>query len=422
MRRRGISWGRVVALVGLLAASGCFWRMPGGTPDRQGANAFETTIGPTNVAGLTLAWSAATDGGPVGDPVTSLAGVHVTDPHAAYGFDREGGRLWASVSPEPLRVEEPHVQGADTVLVGRWNPTATASTDPTGSDETLRLDAATGEPVAAPRGGVAIAARGDRVLYSSIRHVRFGQFGQYPFWLIELALEGTSCCSLWYGVTDGAATSTPEEPDEFTVGPTTMFQSGDGPLSASDPSVSGNGLRAFAIAAPATCYGAYVCANWTVALDGTAATRPVLADSEAAVYVGTDAGTVYAVDTASRQVLWSRSVGSAVVDSPALAGGSLFVPTSGGGLVVLDAATGAPAWSAGEGTVVSQPAVAGGVVYAASAGGILAAYDAAGCGAATCTPLWSTDVGAEVTGGPSVDGGQVYVGTADARLAAYRLG
>ena len=78
--------GRVVALLGLLLASGCFWRMPGGTPDRQGANAFETTISPSNVVGLSLAWSSATDGGPVGDPVTSLAGVHVTDPHAAYGF------------------------------------------------------------------------------------------------------------------------------------------------------------------------------------------------------------------------------------------------------------------------------------------------------------------------------------------------
>ena len=64
------------------------------------------------------------------------------------------------------------------------------------------------------------------------------------------------------------------------------------------------------------------------------------ADGEAAVYVGTDAGTVYAIDTASEDVLWSASVGSAVVDSPALADGSLFVPTSSGGLVVLDAATG----------------------------------------------------------------------------------
>lgn len=414
--------GRVVALLGLLLASGCFWRMPGGTPDRQGANAFETAISPATVAGLSLAWSSATDGGPVGDPVTSMAGVHVTDPHAAYGFDREGGRLWASASPEPLRVEEPHVQGTGTVLVGRWNPTATVGTDSTGSDETLQLDATTGAPVAASHEGIAVAARGDRVLYSRVEHVRLGRFGQYAFWLNELELEGTSCCPHWYALTAGAEPATPTPPDSFTVGPTAIFQAGDGPLSATDPSITGNGLRAFDIAAPASCFGSYLCATWSVALDGTAATRPVLADGEAAVYVGTDAGTVYAIDTASEDVLWSASVGSAVVDSPALADGSLFVPTSSGGLVVLDAATGAPAWSAGAGTAVSQPAVAGGVVFAASAGGTLSAYDAAGCGAATCPPLWSTDVGAEVTGGPSVDGGQVYVGTADARLAAYRLG
>jgi serine/threonine-protein kinase len=200
-----------------------------------------------------------------------------------------------------------------------------------------------------------------------------------------------------------------------------MFDAGDGLLTTDVPTF-GNGLRAYSIDAPRVCFGNYVCHSWVVPLDGTVATAPVLTRGGEAAYTGTDAGTVYAADGATGQLLWTRSVGSAVVDTPALAGGSLYVPTSDQGLVVLDAATGTPQWSAaGDGTVVAQPAVAGGVVFTASTGGTLAAYDAGGCGASTCPPLWTAEAGAEVTGGPTVDRGVVYVATATARLQAYTL-
>jgi outer membrane protein assembly factor BamB len=414
---------RALALAGLVAlAGGCFWQGPGATPDRDGHNAFEAAVTPSTVGGLALAWEAPTDGGAVRGPVTSTAGVHVVDQQGAYGFDRSGDRLWAVASPEPRAFHEAYVAGADTVHLGRWDRAATEATDPSAGDETLRLDAATGDPVAEPLAGVAIGERGDRLLRWSVDFARLGRGGQFPFWMTGLGLDGTTCCPYWLGLTSAGPDTTPPEPPGATVGTSHLFTAGDGPLSSTDPSQVGNGLRGYAIDAPVACFGNYLCPSWVTALDGSTATRPALAEGGEVAYVGTDAGTVYAVDGATGATLWARPVGAAVVDTPARAGGSLYVPTAGQGLVVLDAAAGARQWSTAAATLVGQPAVAGGVVFTAATGGTLAAHDAGGCGAAACAPLWSAQAGAEVSGGPAVDGGIVYVGTADARLLAYRLG
>jgi outer membrane protein assembly factor BamB len=114
----------------------------------------------------------------------------------------------------------------------------------------------------------------------------------------------------------------------------------------------------------------------------------------------------------------------AVVAPPALAGGSLFVPTADGLQVLAAGGCGSaecvPVWTAAAGDVRTQPAVAGGVVFAGAEDGAVSAYPAAGCGAATCAPVWSTSTGSALTGGPVVANGQLYVGTGDGRLVAYR--
>jgi outer membrane protein assembly factor BamB len=48
------------------------------------------------------------------------------------------------------------------------------------------------------------------------------------------------------------------------------------------------------------------------------------------------------------------------------------------------------------------------------------AADAAGCGVATCSPLWTAATGSRITGAPAVSNGTLYLGTADGRLLAYR--
>jgi outer membrane protein assembly factor BamB len=55
------------------------------------------------------------------------------------------------------------------------------------------------------------------------------------------------------------------------------------------------------------------------------------------------------------------------------------------------------------------------------AGSSLLAFALDGCRKRRCASLWSTDLGALVTGGPAVSVGQVYVGTADGRLVAFGL-
>ena len=67
-----------------------------------------------------------------------------------------------------------------------------------------------------------------------------------------------------------------------------------------------------------------------------------------------------------------------------------------------------------------QPAVAASVVYVGSGDGALRAFDGAGCGAATCAPLWTADAGGAVTGGLAISNGMLYAGTANA-LVGYGL-
>ena len=111
-------------------------------------------------------------------------------------------------------------------------------------------------------------------------------------------------------------------------------------------------------------------------------------------------------------------MGAAISAPAAVADGTVFVPTADGRLVALDAATGGRWWTASTGVELGVlAAVAGGVVFTGSDDGGLHAFAAAGCGSATCEPLWT----ASVSGGPAVSGGQLYVGTADGQVIAYGL-
>lgn len=105
-----------------------------------------------------------------------------------------------------------------------------------------------------------------------------------------------------------------------------------------------------------------------------------------------------------------------VVDS---ADGVVFVTTSDGNLIAYSVTNGAELWSAAipGGGQAASPAVANGVVYVGEpnpggAGAQLYAFAATGCGAGTCTPLWSgTTTGSQITVSPTIAGGVVYVGT-----------
>jgi outer membrane protein assembly factor BamB len=224
-----------------------------------------------------------------------------------------------------------------------------------------------------------------------------------------------------------------------TLGGSALYDAGLGVLvTVPGDATRGNGLRAFALSgAPTGCGPAtatHDCPLWATPLDGTTVSQPVIGDDGATLYVGTDVGTVYAVDATTGAVRWQAPVGSAVTGAVALADGTVFVPTASGDLVALAAggcgdATCSPVWSGATGSSVSQqPAVAGEVVYTASADGSLHAFAAEGCGDdTTCPALWSESTGRQLSDGPIVSGGWLYVsfdsgsGTQGGGVVAYSL-
>jgi outer membrane protein assembly factor BamB len=192
-----------------------------------------------------------------------------------------------------------------------------------------------------------------------------------------------------------------------------------------DPT-TGFGVRAYSLSSLVnTCgsSGTESCPQWVTPVDGSVAGPPVLVDGGTTVLVGTDAGTVSALDGDSGAVRWSTPVGAAVTAEPALADDVLYVSTASGQLVAVDATDGTVLWrgDTGSGEAISaQPASAGGVIFTGSADGRVSAFDASGCGAATCDTLWSTSTGSGPTSTLAVSNGQLYVAGGDG-LTAYRL-
>jgi len=285
--------------------------------------------------------------------------------------------------------------------------------------------AATGDGVPGPGFlGRGLSVRGDRAAGVNVF------FGLVLTGEVRVA-NLTSGAADWSGTLWQLTVGQAPQPNGITLGTTQLFYAGSGLLSnAPGAGTLGNGLRAFrATGATSTCGPAgepyYACPLWVPLLDGTGATPPVLSSDEATAYTVSDVGTVYAIDTATGAVRWSGSTGSAVAEPPALAQGSLFVPTASGALVVFDAdgcgaATCAARWSTPTGSALTvQPAVAGGVVFTGADDGTLQAFAADGCGAATCSASWSEALGSSITGAPAISLGKLFVGTEDGRLIAY---
>lgn len=422
MRSRAGHVRQAAGVVALLALSGCFWPMTGGGSNRQGHNALEERVTAATVAGLEQVWHATVDAGPVSDPITSIAGVHVADDRSVYLFNQKtGARRWQHTALGTMF--QPYVWG-DTVLASQVGPTAL-------DESTVFLDASTGA-VEAERTGWGVAAlRGDvAVLWGSqLVCIRF------CFTIDNMSVEDLATGEALLRGTFNVS-GMPLDEHAVTLGSNWVVHGGYGVGSLQNPADLRDGMRGYSMSDPRLACSSIItlCPNWIAVADGVSG-RPVLGDDDAAtVYAGV--GDIGAIDGHTGSVLW-RGATPQFEGAPALAGGMLFTAGTGGYSVPdrlhaypaagCGAATCPPAWSAevdtlpNVGAPLLQPAVAGGVVYLAGEGGILYAFDAAGCGAATCEPLWSASVGSEITGAPAVSNGRVYVGTADGRLVAFGL-
>ena len=414
------------AVVLALAASGC-WPAPGQGPDRSGYNPFETVITPATVRSLAPVWTATIDAGTgsgtVGPPVVSNTDVHVSDGGAVHTFDAATGAERWHYPEDPSGfgfVGDPQADG-DRVLYTSGQPMGLGGG---WLSYTGWLDARTG----AIQGDVSanrVTGRRDTRLAS---YAMGGGPITGLYWFSLQVKDLTDPTFGWYNVV--RLGSAPAAAPPATLGRERLYYAGPATVSYQPPATV-TGVRAFPLTRPAPCaqppeglpVGPLPCPLWATPTSGAPVTSPVLAPDESALYVGTDTGTLLALDAADGHVLWTAALGAVPSADPALADGWVYVPLADGDLAALPTAgcgtaTCPVAWRADVGGAARQPAVAGGLVFVGTDTGWLVALRAAGCGHPTCRPLWGRDFGAPVTGAPAVTGGRVYIGVAPDQVVA----
>jgi outer membrane protein assembly factor BamB len=131
---------------------------------------------------------------------------------------------------------------------------------------------------------------------------------------------------------------------------------------------------------------------------------------------GTEAGTIYALDSKDGHALWRRAVGSPVLSTPAIIGSRAYFTTWDNALHALDLVSGREVWRRDLGRTlgpndyweyyVSSPVVSAGRLYVGSGSGRLLAIDPASGKVA-----WSTDLAERIRTTPAMTRDAVIVGT-----------
>jgi outer membrane protein assembly factor BamB len=355
------------------AASGDWPQFHNG-PAHAGYNAAETTLSPSNVADLGVAWTGAGTGGAIySSPTVSHGAVYVGSGDGklyayATGCASHGGAcrpLWTGATEGSI-YSSPAVAGG-VVYVG--------------SDDGLYAFAVG----CASGGGTCMPLWQSYVgpLYSSPA-VENGvvyavsAFGSLDAFAVGCASDDGYCSPLWTASTGGYTYSSPAVADGVVY-------------------VGSEDDKLYAFAVGCASGGGTCTPLWTAATQKAILSSPAVANG--VVYVGSDDGNLYAF-----------AVGCA----------------SGGGACT-------PLWTGATGSYVdSSPAVANGVVYVGSDDGELYAF-AVGCaiGDGTCTPLWTGAFGSSiatatlpapfVASSPAVSGGVIYIGSWDNSLYAFGL-
>ncbi len=129
----------------------------------------------------------------------------------------------------------------------------------------------------------------------------------------------------------------------------------------------------------------------------------------ALVYVGSNDGSLYAINAATGTEVWRYRAEDAITSSPLIDGGVVYVGSNDGGLHAVNAASGQPLWRFGtEGVIHSSPAAADGLVYVGSRDHRLYAIDA-GRG----TEVWRFEGGDWFNSSPTPARDLVLIGCRD---------
>jgi eukaryotic-like serine/threonine-protein kinase len=112
--------------------------------------------------------------------------------------------------------------------------------------------------------------------------------------------------------------------------------------------------------------------------------------------------------------VWSKRVGGDVRYTPAIAYNTVYVATSQGQVIALDAATGAERWRSDlKMAITAAPTVAGTSVLIGTQDGVVFSLDAH-----TGAALWDFKTAGKITGSPIVAGDTMYVASHDGTLYA----
>lgn len=389
------------------------WRMDAG---QTGYDDSETTLGTTNVSRLTDRWSASV--GMQSSPTIANGLLYVSGGANGLLVYAAGGCGRAACDP----VWTGDVGG------GAQGPNATVGSPVAGADRVYVVVAVQMETwlysYPARGCGSAHCAPATRQQLSHNTLSQQGMSNAYPatgptlsggvvyvtatnsgrlYAFDERGCGQPGCTPLWTGALTAGDATTPPSVDSGMV------------------YVSAGNLSAF----PAGGCGAASCtATWTAA--GPASTP---AASGGRVYV-TASGTLRCLDGRTGAQVWSTSyaANSFSTGSP-MVGAGVVLATAGSTVYALDASSGALRWTAAAGADVSAASPTGGdgVAYVDTGGDRLLALAVGGCGASTCTSLWSTSSndgygdGSLHHGfdGPAVAGGVLFLGQPDDLLRTF---
>jgi outer membrane protein assembly factor BamB len=384
------SWGRRTSIAVTAALlSGC-WLQPGYGPGHTRANPLEKTLTKANVTSLHQVWSAElafpSDG--TLEPVVAGGRVYIStigmpanfgEVHARAIDAATGATVWDRLlASVPVPIESIRMPIS---VVGHELWTAYALIDfttPADACVTLeRLDLDDGSVIASEStalSGSGLVDAGDVVAQGIVGTCNFA---------------GTS--SLMVRDRTGQVQWTATVPEPLSGGTST-------PAIAGGQIYLADGSRLFAY--PAVGCGAPTCdATWSVDV-GAAINRlqgPVAPTGASLVYVSGFDGGIWAIDRATGAVRWRADTGAVAV---AVSGPTLYATSrEAGGIIRVSAydaggcgaAACSPRWTSASlsgslSTADANLAVAGGVVYVGGNGGVWA-FDAAGCGSAVCDEL-----------------------------------
>jgi len=156
---------------------------------------------------------------------------------------------------------------------------------------------------------------------------------------------------------------------------------------------------------------------WTVDAGGYPSSQTVV---DGTVYVGTDDGTVHALDARTGDTRWSASAGST---APTVVDGTVYAAADDGTVSALDARTGDTEWTTTiENDVYTTPTVVDGTVYVGTEDPLVHGDDhrVVALDADSGDTQWEYGTSSPVGTAPTVYNGTVYVGTRgfDSRLHA----